>query len=198
MIGNYANLEKMRRAKEYMEYLNEQVQYSNLDVAIGLPDAKSEGRLGIHCTVNHNDTLHAIAYINACSFSIALYIEVCEYSYEDKIHVYFQDTPPAVFEKEKLQGFIYSILSGGYCEKINKEVAYSLGYDWQVKIQECIQDVKDVLSYMSDIFEMTEKKRAELVKQLDIDLAPKAFEYFGVENTRFIDGMNAATASGNV
>ena len=36
---------------------------------------------------------------------------------------------------------------------------------------------------------MTGKKRDELVKQLDIDLAPKAFEYFGAENTRFNDGM---------
>lgn len=192
-MDNYTNLEKMRRVNEYMEYLNEQARLSNLDVCIALPDAKSEGRLGIHCTVNHNDVLHLIAYNNACSFDITLYIEVCEYSYEDKIYVYFQDTPTAVFEKEKLQGFIHSILSGGYCEKTNKKVTYSLGYDWQVKIQECIQDVKDVLTYMSDIYEMTGKKRDELVKQLDIDLAPKAFEYFGAENTRFNDGMNDAT-----
>ena len=185
-MDNYSNFEKMRRAKEYMEYLDEQARYANLDVYIALPDAKSEGRFGIHCTENHNDALHSIAYNNACSFSITLYIEVCEYSYEDKIYVYFQDTPTAVFEKEKLQGFIYSILSGGYCEKTGKTVTYSLGYDWQVKIQECIQDVKDVLSYVSDIYEMTEKKREELVKQLDIDLAPKAFEYFGAENERFI------------
>ena len=193
MIENYVNLEKMRRAKDYMEYLDEQARYANLDVYISLPDAKSEGRLGIHCAVNHNDALHSIAYNNACSFGINLYIEVCEYSYEDKIYVTFQDTPVAVFEKEKLQGFIHSILSGGYCEKTGKTVNYSLGYDWQVKIQECIQDVKDVLTYMSDIFEMTEKKRDELVKQLDIDLAPKAFEYFGAENTRFIDAMNDVT-----
>ena len=192
-MDNYSNLAKMQRAKDYMEYLNEQAQYANLDVCISLPDAKSEGRLGIHCAVNHNDVLHLIAYSNACSFGINLYIEVCEYSYEDKIHIYFQDTPTAVFEKEKLQGFIYSILSGGYCEKSNREFTYSIGYDWQVKIQECIQDVKDVLSYMSDIYEMTGKKRDELVKQLDIDLAPKAFEYFGAENTRFIDDMNDAT-----
>jgi hypothetical protein len=193
-MDNYSNLEKMNRAKDYMEYLNEQARYSNLDVVIGLPDAKSDERLGIHCAVNHNDVLHLIAYNNACSFNITLYIEVCEYSYEDKIYVYFQDTPAAVFEKEKLQEFIYSILSGGYCEKTGKKVEYSLGYDWQVKIQECIQDVKDVLSYMSDIYEMTGKKRDELVKQLDIDLAPKAFEYFGSESTRFNDCVNDSIA----
>ena len=76
-MDNYSNLEKLRRAKEYMEYLDEQARYANLDVGISLPDAKSEGRLGIYCPVSLNDVLHLIAYNKACSFDITLYIEVC-------------------------------------------------------------------------------------------------------------------------